>query len=84
MQNVNVNKLKGKMVENGVSVESLAEQMGLRKSTLYRKLQNPDEIMLIKDANSIIRILGLSADDAVSIFFNQFVILFFCKHQIPS
>lgn len=73
MQNVNVNKLKGKMVENGVSVESLAEQMGLSKSTLYRKLQNPDEIMLIKDANSIIRILGLSADDAVSIFFNQFV-----------
>ena len=73
MQNVNVNKLKGKMVENGYSVESLAERMGLNKSTLYRKLQNADDVMLIKDANSIVSILGLSAEEAVAIFFNQLV-----------
>lgn len=73
MQNININKLKGKMVENGYSVESLAEKMGLSKSTLYRKMQDSGESMLIKDANNICSILGLSVDEAVSIFFNQFV-----------
>lgn len=71
--NINVNKLKGKIVERGMSISSLAEIMGIDRATLYRKLSNDGDTMLVKDANSIVSALGLSADDAVAIFFAQFV-----------
>ncbi len=73
MQNVNINKLKGKIVENGLTVATLAERMGIDRATLYRKLSNNGETMLIKDANSIVSALGLTEDEALAIFFSQFV-----------
>lgn len=73
MANVNVNKLKGKIVENGLTIATLAQKIGIDRATLYRKLSNNGETMLIKDANAIISVLGLSADEAMAIFFNQFV-----------
>lgn len=51
--NVNVNKLKGKIVENGMTVSALAEKIGVDRATLYRKLSNNGETMLVKDANAI-------------------------------
>ena len=33
---VNVNKLRGKIVENGMSVEKLAGAIGVDKATIYR------------------------------------------------
>lgn len=71
--NVNVNKLKGKIVEQGMSVSTLAEAIGVDRATLYRKMSNNGETMLVKDANNIVSALGLSADEAVAIFFSQFV-----------
>lgn len=73
MTNVNVNKLKGKIVENGLTIATLAEKIGIDRATLYRKLSNNGETMLIRDANAIISVLGLSADEAMAIFFSQFV-----------
>lgn len=73
MTNVNVNKLKGKIVENGLTIATLAQKIGIDRATLYRKLSNNGETMLIKDANAIISVLGLSADEAMAIFFSQFV-----------
>jgi len=70
---VNINKLKGKIVENGMTVTTLAEKIGVDRATLYRKLSNNGETMLIKDANSIVAALNLSADDALAIFFSQVV-----------
>lgn len=70
---MNVNKLKGKIVENGQTVESLAKEMGIDRASLYRKLQNDGKTMLIRDANNIASILGLSPSDALAIFFNQSV-----------
>ena len=69
----NVNKLKGKMVENGMSVAILAEKIGIDKATLYRKLNNNAENLLIRDANAIISALGLTSDEALAIFFSQIV-----------
>ncbi len=70
---VNVNKLKGKIVEQGKSIADLAAAMGIDRATLYRKLSHNGESMLVKDANLIVSILGLSAEDAVAIFFSQCV-----------
>ena len=69
---VNVNKLKGKIVEKGLSVEKVAEIMGIDRSTLYRKLSNSADIS-IKDADRIVKALNLTSMEGSSIFFSQFV-----------
>lgn len=71
--NVNINKLKGKIVENGTTVAELAEKMGVDRATLYRKMSNGGETMLVKDANAIVEALHLNADEAVAIFFGTIV-----------
>lgn len=70
---VNVNKLKGKIVENELTIAELAENMGLDRSTLYRKLNLDGETFTIKEANLICNALNLSKQEAMEIFFNQTV-----------
>lgn len=70
---VNVNKLKGKIVENGTTIEKLAAEIGMDRSTMYRKINTNGENFSIKEADLIVKALGLSKEEAVSIFFNQFV-----------
>ena len=65
---MNVNKLKGKIVEQGITTAQLAKQIGINRATLYRKLANPDTISL-KDIAAIIRILNLNANETTAIFF---------------
>ena len=36
---VNVQKLRGKMMECGITVEELADIMGMDRATLYRRLE---------------------------------------------
>lgn len=69
---MNVNKLKGKIVEQGITTAQLAKQIGINRATLYRKLANPDTISL-KDIAAIIRILNLNANETTAIFFNDSV-----------
>lgn len=64
---MNIGKLKGKIAENGLNVDVLAEKIGIHRSSLYRKLDNAEKItigeaMKMKDA------LGLSNDEAYEIF----------------
>ena len=66
---MNLNKLKGKIVENGMNVERLADAIGVDRSTLYRKLNNGEQIT-IGEAARIKDALGLSAGDAYDIFFS--------------
>lgn len=70
---VNINKLKGKIVERGLNVEKLAERIGLDKSTLYRKINNDGETFSIREANLICKELKLSPQEATAIFFSQYV-----------
>lgn len=70
---VNVNKLKGKIVENEKTIAELAEKIGLDRSTLYRKLSSDGETFTIKEANLICKELKLSKQEAMEIFFNQTV-----------
>lgn len=64
---MNIAKLKGKIVEKGMNVESLAELIGVDRSSMYRKLNNFEKITIgeairIKDA------LEMSDSDAFDIF----------------
>ena len=70
---VNINKLKGKIVEKGFTVEKLAKEMDLDRSTLYRKLSNDGETLLIREANMICKALQLTGEEATAIFFSRYV-----------
>ena len=70
---VNVNKLKGKIVENGMSVQELAELVNIDKATFYRKLNANGETFLIRDADAISKALNLTMDEVNAIFFSQYV-----------
>ncbi|MCX7772940.1 MAG: helix-turn-helix transcriptional regulator [Clostridia bacterium] len=70
---VNINKLKGKIVEKGMSIEKIAEKMGIDRATLYRKLNANGGNITIKDADKIALALDLSPSEAAAIFFSQYV-----------
>lgn len=70
---MNVNKLKGKIVEKGMNVSKVAFHLGIDQSTLYRKLNNQGETLTIGEANRIVSFLDLTEDEAMSIFFNRTV-----------
>ena len=65
---VNVNKLRGRMVELGVTVRLLAQRMGVNYSSLYRRLKEPENFT-IGEATKIKSILELSSEQATDIFF---------------
>ena len=69
----NVDKLKGKIVEKRINPEALANRIGMDKSTWYRKLSGNGEEFTIKQADGIAKALELSPDEAMAIFFSQFV-----------
>ncbi len=66
-------KLKGKIIEKGFTIASLADAMGIDKATLYRKISGDGRTMLIKDADAIATVLNLTRDEVNDIFFNQYV-----------
>ena len=70
---VNADKFKGKVVEKGMSIESLAEMMNLDRSTIYRKINNNGDSFTVKELRKIVSILNLSMDDVRSIFFENTV-----------
>ena len=64
---MDLNKLKGKIVEKGWNVEKLAEHIGVDRSSMYRKLNNFEKIT-IGEAKKIASALELSNEDATYIF----------------
>lgn len=64
---MNVNKLKGLIVEKGLSVEKLADMLSMNRATLYRKLNNCDKVT-IGDALKMKEALNMSDDEAYRIF----------------
>lgn len=70
---VNINKLKGRIIESGMNVEKVAELIGMDKSTLYRKINSNGESFTIKEADLIANALNLTYHEVNAIFFSQFV-----------
>lgn len=66
---LNANKLNGKIIENGLDKTTVAEMMGIHRSTLHRKINNEGDKLSVKEANELVKILNLSTEDAMSIFF---------------
>ena len=70
---VNVNKLRGKIVECGMNIESLAEKTGMSRDTLYRRISKGGIDFTINEADRIAKALSLTATELNEIFFAQYV-----------
>lgn len=68
---MNINKLRGKIAENGWTIADLAARIGVDKATLYRKIK--EKSFSVKEATLIGRELELTADEMMSIFFAEHV-----------
>lgn len=68
---VNVTKIHAKLKELSMSVEDAAKQMGIDRSTLYRKLNNNGAGLTVRDAQLLVSILHLTQQEALAIFFAQ-------------
>ncbi len=64
----NERKFKAKLVEAGLTVEKLAEIIGINQATLYRKIAGKSEFTRI-EMQVIQKALHLSREDLCSIFF---------------
>lgn len=62
-------KLRGKIVEHQKTQESLADAIGMARSTFYRKMKNGGKGFTVKEVNLIISEIPLTKDEAVQIFF---------------
>lgn len=66
---VNVKRLKGKIVEYGISVDILAKEIGINKSTLYRKINSGGGNITVSEVKKISGVLKLSRNEIYEIFF---------------
>ena len=66
---LDVNKLKGKIIEKGMTVAKVANALNIDPSTFYRKMKkNSFEIC---EVDILVNELSLSRDDANDIFFGN-------------
>lgn len=67
---VNVNKLKGLIVERNTTQENVANAIGIDRSTFYRKMKKGGDFS-IKEAQLITESIPLTNEEAIEIFFGQ-------------
>lgn len=64
----NMNQLRKKMADKGISNEDMASRMGIDASTFYRKMKSDGINFTVGQMHKIAEILELSASEANSIF----------------
>ncbi len=67
---LNANKLKAKLVENDINVETFAKMIGISKDTMYRRI-NDGESFTLGEIDASISTLSLTIEDVNAIFFAQ-------------
>ena len=65
---VKINKLKAKIIENGLSIEQLCAKIPINKSTFHRRMKN--STFIIKDVVIIAKELSLTPEEVNDIFFS--------------
>ena len=65
---VDVNRLKGKTVERGLTGEKIAKTLGIDQSTYYRKLGDGGGSFTLSQAITMSEVLSLSREERIAIF----------------
>lgn len=68
---MNARVLKAKMMEKNVSFEEMSQELGVHKSTLYRKLSSDGKTMSVYEAQKCGVLLGLTEAEMTLIFFDS-------------
>ena len=68
---VNVNKLRGKIAESGLSNEMVAKKIGIDGSTFFRKMKSDALTFSIGQMHSLVSVLKMTPDEATDIFLSQ-------------
>lgn len=66
---MNILKLKGRIVENGLNNSTFAKKINLPVATFYRRLENEGKDFTIGEIERIVDVLNLSSQDAIDIFY---------------
>lgn len=67
---MNIIELKVKLMRSNMSVEDLAQRMGINKVTLYRKIKGKSQFDL-NEIKEVAAILNLTQNEIFSIFFTS-------------
>ncbi len=70
---IDIEKLKETVVSRNTTLEALAYELGINRSTLYRKLRRGPSAISLLDAKTISKSLRLSPLEADSIFGGGYV-----------
>lgn len=69
---VNMNKINVQIQKTGISFAQIAEKLGIDTEVLDKKLHQKDgEILTVREAHEIVKILKLPREQASDIFFCQ-------------
>lgn len=66
---VDVLKLKAKVLEKGYTIASLADEMKIDRTTLYRRIADEGKSFTIGELDKIVTILSLTEEEVKCIFF---------------
>lgn len=66
----NVSLLRGKIAENYMTQTTVAEQMGMSRSTFYRKMKAGGKGFTVGEIRNLTKILSLTNEDVMRIFFS--------------
>jgi len=66
---VDTNKLRGAIVANGKNQQQVAEEIGIDRSTFYRKMKSGGEFS-VGEASKMAEVIPLTDAEAIAIFFN--------------
>lgn len=65
------NKFRAKIVEKGMTIQQFSKVLGISVPTLYRKLKEENTCFTHLEICSIQKILNLTSDELMDIFFGQ-------------
>lgn len=66
---VDVLKLKAKVLEKGYTIASLADEMKIDRTTLYRRIADEGKSFTIGELDKIVTTLSLTEEEVKCIFF---------------
>lgn len=65
---IDIEALKGAIEDSGMPINTIAIRSGIKRETLYKKLDNPNSIK-VSEAEALSRVLRLNNADRNRIFF---------------
>lgn len=68
---MNIQMLKGKIVEAGTTQEAIADAIGMNRCTFYRKMKRKGNTFTVEEMNNIVKAIPLSKEEAIQIFFRS-------------